>query len=574
MQKGSRKPVVVIGGGPAGSSAALCLRKLGHEVTLFEKLRFPRYRIGESLLPGTLSILTRLGVYDRVKAAGFPVKNAATFIWGGGRPPWSFTFGTPKTAPWVFDHALQVTRGEYDKIVLDAAAEHGADVREETEVTEVEFDENTRPVSVKWKDARSEGTIDTDFIVDCSGLRGSVSQKLTSRRWDKYYRNMAVWGYWKGGKRFKGDLEGNIFSVTFRDGWFWIIPQKDDMYSVGAVTGVENNARIREIGPEAFYQECLRQCPLALEILESATQVDEVRVLREWSYEAEVMSQGNAFFCGDAACFIDPLFSSGVHLATYSGMLAAAAIDYLHDKPGDAAEVHKWYDTSYREAYQRYHKFVAGFYACNDEPDSAFWANRKIAGAKDQRFDGKTWFTTMTGQVVDAGADGVDELEEGAETLANLWQHGSTKISDEYDGSELVNRRLLWANDLLKQFQSMETIQWTGEKVVLSPSFKVHPTTFRMERQYFVGDGNGKEMRAYALTEDHRKLLDELRRRPMNFNELGKRLKELGGQGTPVQIVGRLFEHHLLQATDRDGKPVKLRTALRFGGVGSEDDIS
>jgi flavin-dependent dehydrogenase len=572
--QGVRKPVVVVGGGPAGSSAALCLRKLGHEVVVFEKEKFPRYRLGESLLPGTLSILTRLGVYDRVEAAGFPVKNAATFIWGGGRPPWSFTFGTPKTAPWVFDHALQVTRAEYDKIVLDAAKDHGADVREETEISGVEFDEQTRPVRVEWKNGSSSGTIDTDFVIDCSGLRGSVSQKLATRRWDKYYRNMAVWGYWKGGKRYKGDLEGNIFSVTFKEGWFWIIPQKDDMYSVGAVTSMENNARIREIGPEAFYQECLKQCPLAMEILESATQVDEVRILREWSYEADVLSQGNAFFCGDAACFIDPLFSSGVHLATYAGMLAAAAIDHVYEHPGDKDEVHRWYDTSYREAYQRYHKFVAGFYACNDEPDSTFWSSRKIEGAKDQRFDGKSWFTALTGQTVDAGADGVDELEAGAETLANLWQHGTQEISDDYDGSELANRRLLWANELLKQFQSMEAIRWATKDVVLNPSFKVHPTTFKLERQYFIGDETGNQMRAYALTPEHKALFESMRETPRSFNDLSKVLKDMGGQGTPVQVLGRLFEHHMLSAVDKNGQPVRLRAALRFGGVGSEDDLS
>jgi 2-polyprenyl-6-methoxyphenol hydroxylase-like FAD-dependent oxidoreductase len=474
----------------------------------------------------------------------------------------------------VFDHALQVTRGEYDKIVLDAAADHGADVREETEVTDVEFDAAGKPTRVAWKNGKAEGTIETDFIIDCSGLRGTVSQKLTTRLWDKYYRNMAVWSYWKGGKRYKGDLEGNIFSTTFQDGWFWIIPLKDDIYSVGAVTAVENNARIREVGPDAFYHECLKKCDLAMEILATATQCDEVRVLREWSYEGEKLSKGNAFFCGDSACFIDPLFSSGVHLATYSGMLAAAAIDHLYDQPQDADEVHAWYETSYREAYQRYHKFVAGFYACNDEPQSTFWANRKIAGAKDQRFDGKTWFTTMTGQTVDAGAEGVEELEAGADTLASLWQHGTKEISDAYDGSELSKRRVLFANDVFKQFNSMDAIRWTGKECRLVPSFKVHPTTFKMERQYFLGDENGTTMRAYSITPAHQQLFDQLRETPMSFAELSRRLKGMGGQGTPVQVVGRLFESHLLKATDKNGQPVRLRAALRFGGVGSEDDLS
>jgi len=123
MKKKARNPVIVVGGGPAGSVAALCLRKLGCDVVVFEREKFPRYRLGESLLPGTMSILNRLGVMDRVEAASFVRKSAATFIWGPEQAPWTFTFATPRTAPWIYDHAYQVTRAEYDQILLDAARE-------------------------------------------------------------------------------------------------------------------------------------------------------------------------------------------------------------------------------------------------------------------------------------------------------------------------------------------------------------------------------------------------------------------------------------------------------------------
>lgn len=565
---------MIVGGGPAGSVAALCLRKLGHEVVLFERLRFPRYRIGESLLPGTLSILSRLGVADRIEAAGFVKKRAATFIWGGNRPPWSFTFSTPKTTPWVFDHAYQVTRADYDRILLDAARERGAVIREACEVTDVGFAASDDAAIVTYRGAQGLETIDSDWVVDASGARGVIAQKVSQRKWDRYYRNMAVWSYFRGGRRLGGDLEGNILSVTFKEGWIWIIPLQNDVYSVGVVTGVESNARMRDVGPDTFYHECLKSCPLAADILASARQCDEVRILRDWSYEADTFSWRRGFLCGDAACFVDPLFSQGVHLATYSAMLAAAAIDHLCVNPGDAAEVHEWYRHAYREAYQRYHRFVAAFYAYNEEPDSTFWSNRKIAGSRDQRFQGKEWFASMTGHDPEVETQGLEELEQGAATLADLWRHSTHALSDQYDGTELSLRRLRWANQLLKELQGLAALRWRTQTVRLTPSFRVHPTTFKLERQLFVGDETGRVMTTYAVNEQHRTVLESLITRPLSYRELTERLRGLGGQGTPLQIVTRLIEDGLLQGYDPTGRPRTIHASLRFGGVGADDDLS
>ncbi len=574
MTQVKRKPVVIAGGGPAGSVAALCLRKLGHEVVLFERQKFPRYRIGESLLPGTMSILTRLGIADRVIAANFTKKRAATFIWGGGRPPWSFTFATPKTAPWTFDHSYQVTRAEFDQILLNAAQERGADVRELHEVSEFELGDGNGPIQLTWKNGDQSGTLETDFMIDATGASALVGRKYNLRQWDEYYRNTAVWWYWKGGKRYKGDLEGNIFSVSYENGWMWIIPLKDDVYSVGVVTDVGANEKIRKMGAEAFYRGEIAKCPLATEILATATPTDELRVLREWSYDSKQLSMGRAFMCGDSGCFIDPLFSQGVHLATYSGMMAAAAIDYLYEHPEDSAQVHEWYDRSYRSAYQRYHKFLAGFYSCNGH-ESDFWRGRRIAGASDQRLAGKEWFMTMTGQNIDAGAEGTRELEDGASMLATLWQHRSAEVNDEFDETELQGRRLKWGTELLKQYQSMASIRWKGKEVRLVRSFKVHPTTFKLEHQTFLGDEHGRTMTSYVLTDEHRKLFASLADKPLSFNELTDRLKEIkGGQGTPFEIVRRLFDDGFLEGRTAAGDVVHLQNVLRFGGVGAEDDIS
>ena len=568
------KPVIIAGGGPAGSVAALCLRKLGREVVLFEREKFPRYRLGESLLPGTMSILSRLEVMDRIKAADFVQKRAATFIWGPEQAPWTFTFSTPKTAPWVYDHAYQVNRAEYDQILLDAARERGADVREEHEVTEIRTGGNGGPVSVSWKNGASSGTLEGEFIIDASGSRGIVARNLKMRRYDQYFQNMAIWSYYKGGKRFQGDLEGNIFSVAFKEGWIWIIPLKGDIYSVGVVTDKSSSARMRDVGVEALFQECLDSCPLAVEILENATRCEGVRVIREWAYDASSLSLGRAFLCGDSACFIDPLFSQGVHLATYSAMLAAAGIDHLYRHPQDADEIRQWYEKSYREAYNRYHEFLAAFYSANSALDSTFWRNREIAGAEDSRFAGKEWFTALSGQQVEAGAQGIDELEQRAATLADLWQHNNNEITDQFEETELSLRRMRWASQLLKEFGRMASITWVSKEARLVPSFKVHRTSFELERQYFIADEHGRTMTAYALSEEHRRLFESLKSNPLSYRELAGKLKALKGQGTPVQIIGRLTENGFLRGFDKDGNPVKIQAALRFGGVGAEDDIS
>ncbi len=362
--------------------------------------------------------------------------------------------------------------------------------------------------------------------------------------------------------------------MTFKEGWIWIIPLKDDIYSVGVVADKSASARMRDVGIEKFYRECLQICPLAMEILEGATRCEDVRVIREWSYDASSLSLGRAFLCGDSACFIDPLFSQGVHLATYSAMLAAAGIDHLYRNPQNADEIHQWYEKSYREVYNRYHEFLAAFYSANSGIDSTFWRNRRIAGAEDRRFAGKEWFTALSGQQVEAGAQGVDELEARAATLANLWQHNKNEVTDQFDETELSLRRLRWASQLLREFKRMARITWVSKEVRLTPSFKVHPTSFELERQHFIADEHGRTMTTYALSEDHRRLFESLKSHPLSYRELTGRLKALKGQGTPVQIIGRLTENGFLQGFDKNGDPVKIQAALRFGGVGAEDDIS
>lgn len=580
-------PTAIIGGGPAGSIAALCLRKLGCEVELFEKARFPRYRVGESLLPGTLSILKRLGVFERVEAAGFVKKRAATFLWGGDRAPWTFSFATPKTAPWVFDYGLQVNRDEYDQILLDAARDAGAVVHEECEVTSVDPGGHDRVAEIQFQGAGGAGSKACAFVVDASGTRGVVAQARGLRRSDAYFRNIALWSYFRGGKRFTGDLAGNVFSVTFDEGWIWIIPLKDDVYSVGVVTGAESAAEIQRLGSQVFYEQSIAQCAAAKEILASAEQTAEIRVVKEWSYDSETLTVERAFLCGDAACFVDPLFSQGVHLATYSAMLAAAAIGHLLENAEDNEPVRRWYEQSYRAVYGQYHKFLCAFYSDNEQPDSQFWSSRKLAGNDDERIQGAEWFSALTGKDSSDPGNGlgnglgkgsarseVEHLEEGASLLATLWRHSAPDLDAGFDEKELALRRVRWASGILKDFKKTRHIRWVRERVDVVSSYGVGRESFRLERRLYLAGLQGRAMTAHPVTAAHCDLFEGLIVEPLHYDVLASRLGKMEGHTSPLEMIMRLIEDGFLEAVDKGGEPYRLPRILRFAGVGGHDSFS
>lgn len=376
--------ILVIGGGPAGSTAATLLAREGFDVTLAEREHFPRYHIGESILPSCLPILDLLGVRERIAAHGFQRKGGAYFAWGPEE--WSLTFGDllgDDTFAW------QVVRSEFDQILLEHARSQGVHVFEGVTVNDIEFS-GDRPVSARWSvkqnDGGGQGRISFDFLVDASGRGGVLATRyLKSRRFHDVFRNVACWTYWDGARKLEKGPDGAIAVCSVPHGWFWAIPLHDGTTSVGLVTGrdIFNEQRQELGGIEAVYQHALEQCPLVSELIEDATQVGGFKVEQDYSYVTKSFAGPGYVLTGDAACFLDPLLSTGVHLATYSAMLAAASIcSILRGEVGET-EALDFYATSYRHTYERFLVLVSVFYESYRGKDYHFYQAQKLT-AREQ----------------------------------------------------------------------------------------------------------------------------------------------------------------------------------------------
>jgi flavin-dependent dehydrogenase len=571
----ARSNVLIIGGGPAGSVAALTLLRLGHEVTVLEKETFPRYRIGESFLPGTMSIFNRLGLQSMIDAAGFTRKPSATFLWGQDQPPWTFSFTTPKGTPeWIFDHAIQVKREEFDHLLLNEVRARGAKVIEGCTVTKVGMDDPDG-VALEARQGEKTSRFAADYLIDASGAGSVLARQLGIRRYDDFYRNLAVWSYFDCPDRFSGDLGGTTFSITFDDGWVWMIPLKGSLYSVGVIVDQSQAEAMQKQGAEAFYRSTLAKCRRAMEILGDAKIVDKVRIVRDWSYDTKLFSDGRFFLCGDAACFTDPLFSQGVHLATQSAVCAAAAIDRLGRHPEERGEIHNWYDKCYGETYEQYHEFLASFYtfASFTEPDSQFWSRRRIAESDDDRFDRRRWFERLSEKAQNGEGWEISDFRDRASTMIALGRHQRPSLSDAFSDSELIPARLGWISRLTKQLTSIKKLKWNGEKVLLRDYYKVDPHNFTLEPRQILANEDGRAMTKYPVGSRVKAIFDDLQAKAFDYRTLTRRLGEAGLGDVASQIVIRLFEAGLLKGYDDGDKPVHVQDRLRFDGVGVEYEV-
>ncbi|GAA3854483.1 hypothetical protein GCM10022243_20000 [Saccharothrix violaceirubra] len=368
--------VIVIGGGPGGSMASTLLADSGKRVVLFEATEFPRYHIGESLLSGTADLLKKIGALEKLERDGYIKKYGVEWVWGEHRQPWKVYFKDALAMP--YDYGYQVERGAFDKMLLDNAREHGVDARERHRVT----DFGREPDGTSWVAYRAadgaEGRVTARWIVDASGQGGTVTKRLHERSWDPYLKNMAVWTYWRDAKRPEGIDHGNTFLPTFGDGWWWFIPLRDGITSVGVVVDRETMRTRQESDLEAYYLEAVARTPEIADRLANAERTDELHIQRDWSYIYDKFAGDGYIAVGDAACFIDPLFSTGVHLAMLAGFLAAVTVNTVLDKPElDRAEVLAFYEKNYRAEFARLRAQVYFLYGGHGgTKDSYFWHAR------------------------------------------------------------------------------------------------------------------------------------------------------------------------------------------------------
>lgn len=387
--------VVVIGGGPGGSTAATMLARKGWRVLLLEREHFPRHHVGESLLPASLPVLEELGVLPAVQEAGFLPKWGATMVWGKDETPWSWYFR--ETNP-RYPHAYQVWRPQFDQLLLENCRTHGVEVREGHQVVDVLF-EADKAIGVRYTADGTAGSVHADFVVDASGQGALLGRTLQVRRWDPSFQNLAIYGYFAGAHRLPAPDATNIFIESYPHGWFWHIPLHTGWMSVGAVVDSRTGQTgIRRHGPRRFLQDQMAYAPHTAQMLREATLASGPFVIRDWSYVSDEVVGDGYILVGDAACFVDPLFSAGVHLALTAGVLAAAYVTTALQDPSMREVGGRVYKELYYKEYDHFRAMAQLFYASNRTVDSYFWEARRLLGAAETLSPRHAFIHAVAGQ--------------------------------------------------------------------------------------------------------------------------------------------------------------------------------
>jgi flavin-dependent dehydrogenase len=359
--------VAIIGGGPAGSTAATLLSKAGRRVIVLERDKFPRFHIGESLLPFSMQTFTRLGLQEKLRA-GFLEKFGGEIAEAGGEKAAKFYFKDGFGSR--TDRSYQVTRSKFDKMLLDHAAESGAEVREETLVENFDFDRDGAMLSLRRDahsrvlgraEARLSENIRARYVVDASGRNSVIGNKFKLKKSYQHLQKLSLFAHYEGLEREEGIDATLTRMVRTLQSWFWVIPLENDRTSIGVVLEAAD-FKSSGLSAEEFFERAIAEQPLVRNRIGAGRRVSQVYTAADFSYRSERLTGDRWLLAGDAAGFIDPVFSSGVFLAVLAGEQAADVLDEVLDHPKRARRLFRHYERLVNRAMDVYLRFVESWY--------------------------------------------------------------------------------------------------------------------------------------------------------------------------------------------------------------------
>lgn len=350
---------LIVGGGPGGSAAAAYLARAGKRVLLLEKERFPRFHIGESLLPYNRRIFEEIGIWETLEQAGFPRKTGAQFYIGNGSAHLKFVFRNGRFTEET--EIFQVERAVFDNLLLQHARKCGADVREGWTV--LKFESESRAVVIKARDSHGvPHHFRGSFLIDASGRANLTGNQEGLRVIHPHLKKVALFGHFTGVKTDPGEAGGDTVIVRLEDKWFWLIPIGSGKVSVGCVMDQSELAKRQRESPAELFTRFWNSSPPLRDRMQTAQILGDYHTTADFSYGNQRLIGPRLLRVGDAAGFMDPIFSAGVYLAMYSAKLAAAAVIDALKHGNDGAPLFRQYERRVHSAMKFYWELVEQFY--------------------------------------------------------------------------------------------------------------------------------------------------------------------------------------------------------------------